>query len=160
MNVSAFSNAVLIKILDRPSRFLIDWTERGLIEADIMPATGPGSRRRYSYQAVLRAALGLHLKEKYGMARHIIKPFLDRLSESNIFKKWEINDSRCLGILFYKGGYTWFIDPETLKQTVSRLPQQIGEEEKKGNTITDLVIVDLANIKNNIDKRIEALSTK
>lgn len=198
---SSFSNAELAQILDRPSRFIIDWSERGLIEADITPATGPGSRRRYSYQAVLRAALGIHLKDRYGMSRHIIKNILDQLSGFDFFADWSgdfvksqkayyenivewINkepdnpvfqemlaeyqqkvsnppsliNSGCLSILFREdGGYSWFADKETLKEIASRLDYRMGEEKKKGNIITDIVILDLGAIKNSIDQRIKAL---
>ena len=62
-----FTTAQLAKILHRPVRFCLDWTERGLFEADIQEATGPGSRRLFSYKAVLRAGLVLLLQKQFGI---------------------------------------------------------------------------------------------
>jgi DNA-binding transcriptional MerR regulator len=110
-NIS-FSNSELSKILDRPSRMIIDWTERGLIEADITPATGPGSRRRYSYTQVLRAALGIHLKEKFGMSRHLIIGILRMLSDNLLFWDWG-NNFKNSRMNFYNIINKLAIDPRT-----------------------------------------------
>lgn len=83
-----FSNAELADILGRNSRFVIDWTERGIIIADLAEAAGPGSKRLYSFGGVLRAALGVHLKDRHGMARHTLKSLLDHLWEKGFFKDW------------------------------------------------------------------------
>lgn len=186
-----------MKILERPSRFLIDWTERGLIEADITPASGPGSRRRYSYKAVLRAALGVHLKERYGIPRSIFKNILDQLSEYNFFEDWstdfvlstkehiidliefaktkevhqqflpkyeaELADQESLKrpcsmfIFFYEEGYRWYYEKVTFNDILQYVGFRMEDENKIGHKVTDIVILDLTDLKNKIDRRIKAL---
>jgi hypothetical protein len=85
----SFTTAQLAYIIDRPIRFVIDWTERGIFEADLQEAAGPGSRRKFSYGAVLRAGLGLFLQNKYSFSRAKIKEILDLLSEWNFFRYWD-----------------------------------------------------------------------
>jgi hypothetical protein len=76
-----FTTAQLAKILKRPVRFCVDWTERGLFVADIQEATGPGSRRQFSYRAVFNAGLALLLQEQFGFNRSKLNIILKSLSE-------------------------------------------------------------------------------
>jgi len=84
-----FTTAQLARILDRPIRFCIDWAERGIFAADLQEAAGPGSRRKFSYGAVLRAALGLFLQNQYSFSRAKIKEILEKLSRWNFFLYWD-----------------------------------------------------------------------
>jgi hypothetical protein len=85
----SFTTAQLAEIINRPVRFCIDWSEKGIFEADLHSASGPGSRRKFSYGAVLRAALGLFLQNQYSFSRAKIKEILELLSEWNFFRYWD-----------------------------------------------------------------------
>jgi hypothetical protein len=98
-----FTTAQLAKILNRPTRFCIDWTERGLFEADIQAAAGAGTRREFSYAAVLRAGLALYLQEKYKYSRAKIKETLELLAEWDFFTYWGSN-LEAKKELFRRGG--------------------------------------------------------
>ncbi|MCK9375986.1 MAG: hypothetical protein M0P73_07540 [Syntrophobacterales bacterium] len=163
----AFSNAELSKIIDKTSRFVIDWSARGLIEADITPATGPGSRRRYSYQALLRAALGIYLKDHFGMSRNVIKRIIEDLWNGDFFVLWSADfvepahnerSSGCLVILFYDNGHYKLVKyRDHISQVMPELASQLKDIRKTGLIIINIVLVDLGVLKGNIDKRIKAL---
>jgi hypothetical protein len=156
---ASFSNAELAEILGRSSRFIIDWSERGLIEADIVPATGPGSRRRYSYPAVLRAALGVHLKERYGMSRYIVKDILDKISLFNFFTEWSKNTGfGCLSLFPLKdGGYRWSATASGNMSQIN-LNLKIKMIESEYGKVIGAIIVDLGFLKNAIDENIAAIA--
>lgn len=75
-----FSTMDLGKIFDRSTRYMIEQVEKGRIVADVVPANGTGTRRRYSYGEALRAGVGLELKER-GFTWAQIKVFLDKYQE-------------------------------------------------------------------------------
>jgi len=85
----SFTTAQLAKIIDRPVRFCIDWTEKAIFVADLHEASGPGSRRKFSYGAVLRAGLGLFLQNQYSFSRAKVKEILELLFKWNFFKYWD-----------------------------------------------------------------------
>jgi DNA-binding transcriptional MerR regulator len=72
-----FSTKDLSKILGRTTQSIDDWVNRGLIVPDIQEASGTGSKRLYSREAVHKAVLVYTLTEKLKMAR---QPILHILS--------------------------------------------------------------------------------
>lgn len=158
MNTS-FSNAELAEILGKSSRFIIDWSERGLIEADMAPAAGPGSRRRYSYQAVLRAALGVHLKETIGMSRHLVKEILDKLSGFDFFTLWSkhLKAGWFSFFLLKNGGYRFSV-PTSGDMRQIDFNKKIQMIESDYGKVISVIIVDLGFLKNSLDDNIAALA--
>lgn len=84
----SFSTTEVAKILGKTPRFVIDWAERGLFYADIQPASGPGSKRRFSYPAVLAAALVLTLKEKLDLPRRVVLNVAEWMQEDKFIWPW------------------------------------------------------------------------
>jgi len=76
-----FSSQQLAKILFKTLRFVQDWEDRGLFQADIQPAAGPGSKRRYSYNGVLQAALAVFLKDTLQCSRGFIRHIISQLGD-------------------------------------------------------------------------------
>lgn len=87
-NHDSFTTGQVATLLGKSIRFVTDWTERGIFLADIQSASGFGSRREYSYAAVLRGALGLSLQEKFHLSRDFIKSILNMLWLKGFFKDW------------------------------------------------------------------------
>lgn len=88
MTKTAFSTIELAAILGKTSRFVMDWCDRGLLIADIQSASGPGSRRAFSFASLLRAFLGLFLQLNYGINRAKLKEILDLLWSNDFFNDW------------------------------------------------------------------------
>lgn len=88
MTKTAYSTADLAAILRKTPRFVMDWCDRGLFIADIQSASGPGSRRAFSFASLLRAFLGLFLQSNYGINRTKLKEILDLLSSNDFFNDW------------------------------------------------------------------------
>jgi hypothetical protein len=84
----SFTTAQVATLLGKSTRFVTDWTERGIFLADIQSASGFGSRREYSYAAVLRGAWGLSSQEKFHLSRDFIKNILNMLWLKGFFKDW------------------------------------------------------------------------
>ena len=170
------STSELAKILDRKERFCSDWVERGLIVADI-PAAGSGTRREFSYAGVLRAYLALYFQTKYGFKRKNLKKLMDDLASHWFFHYWafgtklirrgffdlspeKIEEYKARGV----NGCLIIINPydeERGKSLVSPLP--IPETLKDPNIIKefegiqDMIAINLADIKKEIDQRISQL---
>ena len=89
----SFSTAEVAKILGKTPRFVIDWTERGLFLADIQPASGPGSKRLFSYPAVLAAGLVLALKEKFDLPRRVVGIVAVWVRQDNIVWPWHSDEA-------------------------------------------------------------------
>lgn len=85
---NTYSTADLSAILGKTQRFIMDWCDRGLIIADIHSASGPGSRRAFSFASLLRAVLGLFLQLNYGINRAKLKEILDLLWSNDFFNDW------------------------------------------------------------------------
>jgi hypothetical protein len=176
-----FSNNDLTVLLERSSRFVIDWSEKGLILADVSQAAGPGSKRRYSYPAVLRAALGVHLKEK-GFSLHAIRKILDGLwsIKPNFFFDWasgfllsqerfaETLKSGSTGspwgrksefkygalVIFFMAGreLAFRTSGLALRDVMNSIPEM-----KEISSAEDLMIVDLTPIRSAVDERVKSL---
>jgi len=89
----SFSTAEVAKILGKTPRFVIDWTERGLFHADIQPASGPGSKRLFSYPSVLAAGLVLALKEKFDLPRKVVLFVAEWIRQENIIWPWHSDEA-------------------------------------------------------------------
>ena len=88
MTPNTYSTADLAAILGKTQRFIMDWCDRGLLIADIHSASGPGSRRAFSFASLLRAFLGLFLQRNYGINRAKLKEILDLLWSNDFFNDW------------------------------------------------------------------------
>jgi hypothetical protein len=93
MKNHSFSTAEVAKILGKSPRFVIDWTERGLFHADIQPASGPGSKRLFSYPSILAAALVLTLKEKLNLPRKVVLSVAEWVRQENIVWPWHSDEA-------------------------------------------------------------------
>lgn len=93
MDKRVFSTTEVAKILGKTPRFVIDWTERGLFHADIQPASGPGSRRLFSYPSVLAAGLVLALKEKFDLPRRVVAFVAEWVRQENIIWPWHADEA-------------------------------------------------------------------
>ena len=85
-----FSTTELAKVLGKDTRFCISWTELGIFLADIQPAAGYASRRKFSYLGLLRAYLAIYFHETYGFQRKKIKDLMEILWRDNFFYQWKI----------------------------------------------------------------------
>lgn len=85
MTRKEFSSTQIAEILGLNVRTVIDWAERGIVEADIVDATGPGSRRRYSFEQLIRAGVVQELR-KAGMTRTTVKLLLGSISRGEFPK--------------------------------------------------------------------------
>lgn len=88
MATNSYSTADLAAILGKTHRFIMDWCDRGLLIADVQSASGPGSRRAFSFAGLLRALLGFWLQINYGVNRAKLKEMLDLLWSENFFQDW------------------------------------------------------------------------
>lgn len=81
MTDRVFSTKEVSQILGISQRQAIDWAERKLILADVQPAEGLGSRRRFSYGSVLVAKLALELRKRFKVSRQAIESFVFTFSK-------------------------------------------------------------------------------
>jgi hypothetical protein len=172
----SFTTAQLAQIIDRPVRLCIDWAERGLFVADQNEASGPGSRRKFSYGAVLRAALGLFLQNQYSFSRAKIKEILELLSEWNFFRYWDGSLETKNQVIPSEGGWKtvstvesdtlWLFIVNTLGQTevfwsagtlIEALSKPIALISGRNINASDIVGFDLSPIKKSIDSKIAQL---
>jgi len=72
-------------VLEMPMRTVIDWVERGVLVADLNPATGHGSRRLFSNQALLRAIVAKFLIGRMGIRKKKVKEWLDKMERDGVF---------------------------------------------------------------------------
>jgi hypothetical protein len=166
MDRRSYTTSDVGKILGKSSRFVIDWTERGLFIADVQPASGPGIKRLFSYSAVLAAAIMLTLKEKLELPRNIIHGFATIIQQDN----FAIEDPKML-----EGAKKHLRDFwDTLKDKMTLVCYRTGdgfatvystakiEDEIREAYITKdieaVIYVDLSKIKKSVDDRIAALS--
>jgi len=139
-----FTTPRLAVILGVPQRRLIDWCERGLIVADLAEAKGHASRREFSYQAGLRAALAFALKEKFNIPRDLIRNILDRLWLRGFFSDWANGDSGFLVVAnpHLPDAMEWFQVPGNFDSRWAWLWRDAEA----------VLIIDLAKIKSQFDK--------
>lgn len=83
-----FSTPKAAKIVGLSKRCFLDWAALGLILADIQSAAGSGTRREFSYSGVLRAYLAVYFQDKYGFKRNKLKKLMDDLWRDGVFYKW------------------------------------------------------------------------
>jgi hypothetical protein len=173
-----FTTAQLAKILNRPVRFCVDWTERGLFVADVQEATGPGSRRQFSYRAVFNAGLALLLQDQFGFNRSKLKKILNPLSKYVFFETRETaiknrlffidegimspphppesDNELTLIIINTSKNIRAFSFPLSLKYTLKHCITWILED-KTIKRFNDIIGIDLKPLKENIDSEIAKL---
>jgi hypothetical protein len=159
MNIhDSFTTAQVATLLGKSIRFVTDWTERGIFLADIQSASGFGSRREYSYAAVLRGALGLSLQEKFHLSRDFIKSILNMLWLKGFFKDWsekifEKDDEGLISIFLLifnphdDEKSKWFFLTGKLDEIYKKFPFFSREAEAA-------LFIDLIPIKKSIDEKI------
>lgn len=178
MDIS-FSTAKVAKILGKTPRFVIDWAERGLFYADIQPASGPGSKRLFSYPSVLAAALVLTLREKFDLPREVVgfvarwirqdgyiwpwhseeakrkydTETLRRMDEDHKKKiRTEIEEAKTFIYTFTEGNsFSMGFAPKTMRELVKEGEFHIDEG------FEAMICVDLSHIKALVDKKIKQL---
>jgi len=166
METRLYSTSDVGKILGKSTRFVIDWTERGLFVADVQPASGPGIKRLFSYYGVLAAAIALAIKEKLELPRSIIQGFKDyicqdyltiiedpkQLAEANKWKRGFLNNLKyAMTFAIYRmgSGFKFHYSSQKIEDLM---------REEKLTEGTELVIyVDLSIIKGKVDKKIAQL---
>lgn len=175
-----FSTTELAKVLGKDTRFCISWTELGIFLADIQPAAGYASRRKFSYLGLLRAYLAIYFHETYGFQRKKIKDLMEILWRDNFFYQWKIGFPNAVKMLNKmaatippeqksEGGCLFITDPYgksprispssmSVADTLRTLSEESIIEEFAG--IQDLIALNLYDLKNDVDKRIELLSEK
>jgi hypothetical protein len=166
MDKRSFTTSEVGKILGKSTRFVIDWTERGLFTADVQPASGAGIKRLFSYSAVLAAAIALALKEKLELPRSIIRGFETIIRQDN----FAIEDPKMLeGAKKQKRA---FLDTLKDKMTLacyltgdgfaahysSQKIEDLKREEYLPKDIEAIIYVDLSKIKKSVDDRIAGLA--
>ncbi|MGB7912341.1 MAG: hypothetical protein WCF59_08960 [Desulfobaccales bacterium] len=178
----SFSTAEVAKILGKTPRFVIDWTERKLFHADIQPASGPGSRRLFSYPSVLAAGLVLALKEKFDLPRRLVAGVAEWVRQENYVWNWHSDEA----LKNYDADTLRRLDEEHKKKILADLeeamngtfiytfggnrhsmcfsPKKMAELEKGegfhiGADYEAMICIDLSHIKALVDKGIEQLST-
>jgi hypothetical protein len=151
-----FSTPELAQILGKSQRYIIELCEKGKVEADLAPASGRGSRRRFSYASVLQAALALHLRHKLGFSWEGMRRqswFL-----SNLTKSPDLIET-------IMGGTLLIFNPENELQALGSffpfsLEDLLGNRRDmipKVTPVTGLIMIDLSSIKAAVDQRIAEL---
>jgi hypothetical protein len=161
-----FTTSEVGKILGKNTRFVIDWTERGLFVADVQPASGPGIKRLFSYYGVLAAAIALAIKEKLELPRSIIQGFTDyisqdyltiiedpkQLAEAHKWKRGFLNNLKyAMTFAIYRigSGFRFLYSSQKIEDLM---------REEKLTEGTELVIyVDLSIIRGKVDEKIAQL---
>jgi len=166
MDTGLYSTSDVGNILGKNTRFVIDWTERGLFVADVQPASGPGIKRLFSYYGVLAAAIALALKEKLELPRSIIQGFKDyicqdyltiiedpkQLAEATKFKRGFLIDLKhAMTFAIYRMG-SGFVFHYSSKKI-----EDLMREEKLPEGTELVIYVDLSIIKRKVDEKIAQL---
>jgi hypothetical protein len=74
-------------ILGIPLCTIIDWAERGIVIADLSPASGYASRRLFSKRAFLRILVARYLISSLGLRRRTATEWLDEMDRKGLFRK-------------------------------------------------------------------------
>lgn len=166
MDKRSFTTSEVGKILGKSTRFVIDWTERGLFIADVQPASGPGIKRLFSYSAVLAAAIALALKEKLELPRSIIQSFENiicqdylaiiedpkELEEAKKFKRGfldNLKDAKTFACYRIGSGFVFLYSSKKI--------EDLMREENLPEGTEAVIYVDLSRIKGRVDEKIAQL---
>lgn len=153
MDIQSFTTSQVAKILGKSTRFVIDWTERGLFIADIQSASGSGIKRLFSYNAVLLAALVLALREKFELPRSAIRSVAFPWPEEFLQDFPKIMQGTFIYCKVPEGGgyFTVFSSKKLID-----LAKEGGFPTQ--SNIEAMTCVDLAPIKATIDKKIAEIN--
>ena len=155
MDKRTFTTTDLAKILGKPPRFVIDWSERGLFVADVQESAGSGSKRLFSYIAVLQAALILYLKERLKLSRETLRDMIIswiEQPEMSGIRPMMLQEGAM--IFFFKGDkVSMSYGPDSLED---RLKQGVWAG-STGGDLDAVIGVDMASIKSTVDSRIAQL---
>jgi len=166
MDKLVFTSSEVGKILGKNTRFVIDWTERGLFVADVQPASGPGIKRLFSYYGVLAAAIALAIKEKLELPRSIIQGFTDYISQDYLTiiedpkqlgeahqckRSFLINLKYAMTFAIYRmgSGFRFLYSSQKI--------EDLMREEKITKGIELVIYVDLSIIRGKVDEKIAQL---
>ena len=166
MDGRLYSTSDVGNILGKSTRFVIDWTERGLFVADVQPASGPGIKRLFSYYGVLAAAYAVAIKEKLELPRSIIQGFKDcisqdyltiiedpkQLAEAHKWKRDFLNNLKyamTLAIYRIGSGFRFLYSSQKI--------EDLMREEKLIDGTELVIYVDLCIIRGKVDEKIAQL---
>jgi len=166
MDKRLFTTSEVGKILGKNTRFVIDWTERGLFVADVQPASGPGIKRLFSYNGVLAAAYALAIKENLELPRSIIQGFKDitcqkyltisedskQLAEAHQRKRGfsnNLNYAKTFAIHRMGNGFKFHYSKQEI--------EDLMREDKLTEGTALVIYVDLSIIKGKVDEKIAQL---
>jgi hypothetical protein len=146
MKDEKFNSDQVAGFVDAKPRSIMDYCERGIIQADIQEASGHGSQRLFSRQGVYRVALAYFLKRAIGLPKDRVKFFLD-LSGPTDKTDWG-KSTLCMD-LQETSGLAW-IYPGTIQEAMADLATF-----STGPRGPAVIFVDLAGIKKGVDYKID-----
>lgn len=134
-----FSGTQAARIAGISYRQLDHWARKGVVEPSIAPASGSGSRRRYSYRDLLKLRLAAELRDK---ARLRLEEIIDVFR----YVEDELGQDLTAAGLVIAGR----------KKVLCRTADEIIDVYRKGQSVMNLV--PLAGLASEVDARIRALA--
>jgi hypothetical protein len=142
--IERFSTERVAKIIGRTTRFVQDWSERGIISPDVQDAAGSGTRRVFSRDGVYRVALAFHLKETFLMPRGWIKFLMSACKDARI--EWDRN-TLWVGVT---------IEDQPFASIIG-FPKDFAMENRMGSNADFVTYIDLSKIREWTDNRIKEI---
>ena len=102
------------RIVGVPYRTLDNWIRTGLLSVEV-PASGPGTRRRFSFQDLLRAKIIAELRSQ-GVATHMIRRVQEELTAT-----WGFTDplTQTSRLVVVGEKLLWALDDQSLLDALS-----------------------------------------